>query len=621
MAITSQENSLLFALHVSMFNCVPGKEFFELLQFFYEELDKDIYQLSELIYESDIFQDQFIGLEDSEKRDAIMTIFGADSDTEAGQLLALYIDTQLIEGTKEGKIIENILFALPELDSSFNNMKNTILNKVHVAEYYTFVQERSTTDLEIMKGMLSGVTYEDSTVAQAIEDLHVSLSASIDSILIPEGHYTYGGNVNITVYFKDQIYLDGTDVSITLTLGEMQKSASLYSYTDSSLTFNYQIEDGYFSESVEIGVLANSLTLNDTTLLDSSGLNVNTSFEAVQNNLATISDTHSPSYSLFNAQYDRNSNILHIYGDGLDSILEYDEDNNTDIMDRIDFSKLIWDFNGDEDSEYTSSFTFDSTNIISAKVTSSNILTIVLDDASLLEDNENYGSAGGLDTLDIVTGFLRDKAGNISTSITVNDLILGVDGYIVGTLNSEELNGTLNTDTIMGMEGNDTLIGSEGNDILYGGDGHDTLIGGSGIDILSGGEGSDIFVFNGGDSMPAFSENFGIDSIVNLYINSNSEDIIDLDIEVEDINGTVSGSVNESSFIIDMNQLLSIPGDGFNILAQDISAAIINVTEGDLEGKQYLAIDYNANNIFDVDDFIVNITGASLLDFTIDTFI
>lgn len=627
MATTSQEDALLLVWNVAMFDAVPGKEFFEILQEVYESVDKNIYTLSSMIYGSDVFTSQYAGLDDAAKITKILDIFGESATSDAGVIASEYISTQLSAGESEGKIIEDILvfLTLPEIGTGtvFDNMQTTILNKAEVARYHTIEQERSTTDLATMQAIIENVDHESTSVDDAKESLQLSLTALVDSIVIPDGNYSYGGNVNVTLEFDDNIYLNGVDASITLTLGSVQKEASLYSYNENSLTFNYVVEDGYFSEDVDVGVLENSLVLgDDTTLVDVLGYDVNTAFSSTQNALAVISDTKAPEFTLSNAHYDAATNVLSIYGSGFETVLEYNEASSTDVSERVDFSKLIWDFNSDENSAHTTFFAIEDSNVTSAKILNDNTLSIVIDDASALESDENYGDLLGADSLDILTGFLQDTAENVSQEAASYDLILGIDRVVTGTSSADYLYGSNTMDTITGLEGDDVLVGLQGNDTLLGGDNSDTINGGSGIDMLTGGSGNDIFVFAQGDSQPIFATNFGIDVITDLSINNTNEDLIDIDVTVETINTSVSGNVNEQTFITNMNNLLSTSSQGFNTsLRGDVSASTVTVTGGDLAGKEYLVVDYDASDIFTSSDFIVDISGGTVLSLSVDSFI
>lgn len=617
MAITSQEQAQVTALTIAMFNAAPGAANLDYINSVYENLGKNLGATAENLGNLELFKDQFTGMDSSQAANFMISTFGLSTGTDAGDLAYNYMYEALEAGAAKAQILKNaVLFLQTEgIDSMFDEAVSTLENKIEVSDFYSITQARSAATLSELQDILSGITYDTATVSRKIEQLSTSSTLGISSISIPDGNYTYGGEINITVLFNETIYLSGTDASISLALGDAVRSASLYSSAGNSLTFKYIVEDGYFSEPLTVGILGNSITLNDITLKDSLGFNADLTFEAVENVLAIITDEKAPEYTIYNAHYDTDTNTLNIFGEDFGSLLEYTEDSTTDIKEKLDFSKLIWDFDSDEVSPYTTSFTFESTNITSAKVLNDNNIAIVITDASLLESDLSYGSASGQDSIDIYEGFMIDTAENISTTASIDDVILGIDSLIVADADANILYGTSNSDIILAYDSNDTLKGFEGNDSLYGGDGDDTINGGTGIDTLSGGSGSDTFVFVYGDSKPLFSANFGIDIISDLVINGDSEDLIDFDVTIENINSNAAGEVNQATFIADINSLLN------DTQTQDISASTLSVTDGDLSGKRYLIVDYNANDSFDTEDFIIDITGSSISNLTVESFI
>lgn len=96
----------------------------------------------------------------------------------------------------------------------------------------------------------------------------------------------------------------------------------------------------------------------------------------------------------------------------------------SDIKDYMDWSKFVWDINGD--NGVTADITFASTDFDSVIVTNSTTLTLNLTSAkaSAIITTPGYGGAGGADTLDITTGFSGNAGGSYST----------VDGLDNGTL-------------------------------------------------------------------------------------------------------------------------------------------------------------------------------------------
>ena len=160
-----------------------------------------------------------------------------------------------------------------------------------------------------------------------------------------------------------------------------------------------------------------------------------------------------------------------------------------------------------------------------------------------------------------------------------------------------------------------TLTGSGKNDTITGGAGNDTITGGAGADTLIGGMGSDRFVFASGttDTAAATSSTSGIDVLSGLTLNGSTEDLIDLTVVVAKVNAAVTGNVSTTSFIANVNTLVSVGGGaGFDTsVSADISACVVTANAGTLSGKSYLVVDLDGNGSFAATDFIIEITGVA----------
>lgn len=109
---------------------------------------------------------------------------------------------------------------------------------------------------------------------------------------------------------------------------------------------------------------------------------------------------------------------LTLRGTNLNTLLQTGEDSNTNIKDRLDWSKLSWDFDGNT-AQGTIDFGFALSDITSAYVTSDNVLKITLTTtkAAALEGNAAFvGGGAATDTIDVNAGFSKDAAGNVSTT-------------------------------------------------------------------------------------------------------------------------------------------------------------------------------------------------------------
>ena len=86
-----------------------------------------------------------------------------------------------------------------------------------------------------------------------------------------------------------------------------------------------------------------------------------------------------------------------------------------DIKSQIDWTKLVWDINGDDAD---AGVTFAVGDIASAVVTSATVLTIQLTGAKAasLEGTAGFAAAGSGDNVDIAVGFSADGSGNLSAT-------------------------------------------------------------------------------------------------------------------------------------------------------------------------------------------------------------
>ena len=128
-------------------------------------------------------------------------------------------------------------------------------------------------------------------------------------------------------------------------------------------------------------------------------------------------DATAPTATITSGNYASSTNTLVLTGTNYNTLLESSlfESASTDIKARLDWSKLTWDINGDDNT--TGNVSFALSDITSAKVTNGTTLTVVLasDKGASLEATSGFGGAT-LDTLDIQAGFARDTWGNVATT-------------------------------------------------------------------------------------------------------------------------------------------------------------------------------------------------------------
>jgi len=173
------------------------------------------------------------------------------------------------------------------------------------------------------------------------------------------------------------------------------------------------------------GVTADKLDVTAGFTRDAAGNASST--DGVANAPITIqTDTTAPTTTITSAVYAQDTNILTITGTDFNTLLGTSEGAATDIKERLDWTKLVWDINGDDGADNVS---FVVGDIVSAKVVNDTTLQVTLSGtkATALEETAGFGGVSGDDTLDVTAGFTRDAAGNASSTDGVVDAPITID--------------------------------------------------------------------------------------------------------------------------------------------------------------------------------------------------
>jgi CSLREA domain-containing protein len=133
-------------------------------------------------------------------------------------------------------------------------------------------------------------------------------------------------------------------------------------------------------------------------------------------------DDVAPTDTITSAEYSASTDTLIITGTNFTTIAAA----STDIKSYVDWTKFVWDINGDD--AVTTDITFVEGDITSLTVTDATTLTLVFTGAkgTAIEATSGYGSAGGADTLDVAAGFSKDAAGNAAATDAVADGTLSI---------------------------------------------------------------------------------------------------------------------------------------------------------------------------------------------------
>lgn len=115
---------------------------------------------------------------------------------------------------------------------------------------------------------------------------------AISTVTIADGYYKAGATIDFTVTFDDTVTVTGTDSTLGLEIGGSGVVATYVSGSGStSLTYRYTVLAGQNTDSSGIAVLANSLTLNTTTIRDSGNNDAVLNFAGTNNANAQVDTT------------------------------------------------------------------------------------------------------------------------------------------------------------------------------------------------------------------------------------------------------------------------------------------------------------------------------------------
>ncbi len=135
-------------------------------------------------------------------------------------------------------------------------------------------------------------------------------------------------------------------------------------------------------------------------------------------------DNEAPTDTITSASYQFSTDTMTITGTDFLTIAAA----STEIKTYMDWSKFVWDINGDNAT--TTDVTFVVGDISSLVVTNDTTLTLVFTSAkaTAIESDSDYGSTGGDDTLDVTAGWSKDAFGNVATTDGHEDAPLATPG-------------------------------------------------------------------------------------------------------------------------------------------------------------------------------------------------
>ena len=280
-----------------------------------------------------------------------------------------------------------------------------------------------------------------------------STPPTVTSVTVPaDKTYKLGETLSFTVNTSENVTVTGTP-QLALTLGSTTVQANYSSGSGSNaLVFSYTVTS---TDQDTDGMAVGTLGLNSGTLKDAAGNAMTLTLNNVGATTGVKVDGVAPTVTTTSAAYAAATDTLTLTGTDFSTLLESGEDATTDIKARLNWSNLVWDINGDEDT--TANVSFTASDISSAKVSSDTTLTLVLTTikGSELEATTGYGATGNADTLDIAAGFAKDAAGNAATTDALANGALTIVGPLTisaFTATATTVGATSNKDgTIMGL--------------------------------------------------------------------------------------------------------------------------------------------------------------------------
>ncbi|WP_448216992.1 VCBS domain-containing protein [Endozoicomonas sp. 2B-B] len=248
--------------------------------------------------------------------------------------------------------------------------------------------------------------------------------------------YSDGDTITVKVEFSEPVQVTGNP-TLQLETGTIDR---LGTYSGGSgtkvLSFTYTVANP--DESADLNALSTSaLDLGGGTITDLLGNNadlllpeLNEAGALAQQNDIRI-DTVSPTVGLSSSSAS-SAGILTLSGNGFSSLLSPGESTDTDLIGRLDWSKLSW--RVVDNSGSNTDISFSAADIESALAVNDQQLNIKISSSKLssMRATSGYGNEEGMDLIRITSdGFFRDAAGNTMSdgnSAGVEIFILPPDG-------------------------------------------------------------------------------------------------------------------------------------------------------------------------------------------------
>ena len=250
----------------------------------------------------------------------------------------------------------------------------------------------------------AAITYSDTTAP----------TVSSFTSTTADGSYGVGSAINITATMSEAV-VAGSSFTVTLGTGASDEVVLTAASAGTTLSGTYTVSTGDSSADLNVSSfeVASGQSITDIygNAMTSTSL---PSGNNLADNSALVVDAAPPTSTITSVAYNVTTGVLTFTGSNFDGIGAASA--STDIKSYLDWAKLSWDINGD--NETTSNVSFTESSITSAVVTNTSTLTVTLTSAakSALEATSGFGAAGGTDTIDVTAGFIKDISGNVATT-------------------------------------------------------------------------------------------------------------------------------------------------------------------------------------------------------------
>jgi len=455
MALSNSQKNQLNAAAISMFG-VPMGGYSGWLESSLKENGGDLSAVLNTLAATPYFQSQYSGTQDAVAT-KMAAAYGFLSVTGGlGQQVKEFFFSNLKAGVSIPSLFDQANdFLMSTTNPVYSDAKALLVNKISVANFYTYSGGGDSQDLGTLQQVLSTVGVSASTVISAQIQIASAAAAT--------------GPTNSTVTFGTS----GNDV-VTGTNGNDNYDTLGGNDTVDGADGNDRIVGGIGNDTLRGG-------RGQDTLVGGSG---NDLLEA--GSYAESSSAWNGMRWVWSWTFDAHREVL-LGGDGADVLRGGD---GSDVLDGGTGADTIY-------GDYNSSGSHDAT---------ADQLKAMYNDTILGGDGDDtiYGGKG-VDYIDAGAG---DDTAYLGSG----------GGYLDGGAGNDRLFGSAGNDTILGGLGDDTILGLSlgGDDIVSGGDGNDRINYGShnrGSLTLAGGEGNDNISLSGGTSNATISAGNGIDVI------------------------------------------------------------------------------------------------------------